>query len=402
MHKSTLRALLLTLGGVVLVGTGLPAHAAGAPTSTIAPNSAKSANQISLGGVVVPLRTIDAVSLVSGRVNFVLGSIGTRVTAGQVVVAVNNSAQMANLQEAQAELLSAQIGWQTANIQYTRQLYSPRSNNVASPMSIGPSGLFNHYFTGPFAQMAGIQNPGLDRYADTVQSKDELLLAEQRIRVAQAKVANAQSALSDTNTYAPFDGVIMSKQVEVGGTVQPGSPLLVLADVSRMLVKVDVPEDLVPSMRLGQPVPITIGRTELPGIIYQIYPLAAPSTHTVPIKIMLPPGAPVASGMYATITLPGNGADGVSQSPQVAVPETALIKGYYLPCVLVVNPHTHKTEIHVLRLGETLPHGMVVVLAGLKSGDQVVLHPPAHAASGWEPGHTPHTVADRSGASSRG
>lgn len=382
MHKYAAGSRLGVLAGFALLSLSLSARAADAPISTIAPNSAQSANQISLGGVVVPLRTIDAVSLVSGRVNFVVGSIGTRVSAGQVVVAVNDSAQMANLQQAQAELLSAQIAWQTANIQYTRQLYSPRSNNVSGPMAFGPMGLFNHYVTGPFSQFAGIQDPGLDRYADTVESKNELLLADQQIHVAQAKVANAESALSDTNTYAPFDGVIMSKQVEVGGTVQPGSPLLVLADVSRMLVKVDVPEDLVPSMRLGEPVPITIGRTELPGIIYQIYPLAAPSTHTVPIKIMLPPGAPVASGMYATITLPGNGADGVSQSPQVAVPETALIKGYYLPSVLVMNPQTHRTEIHVLRLGETLPHGMVVVLAGLKSGDQVVLHPPAHAASG--------------------
>ncbi|MFV2061199.1 MAG: efflux RND transporter periplasmic adaptor subunit, partial [Gammaproteobacteria bacterium] len=105
-----------------------------------------------------------------------------------------------------------------------------------------------------------------------------------------------------------------------------------------------------------------------------IYPSANNNSHTVTVKFDLPSGAPVATGMYAQVQLPDNTAQ---TQPLLVIPRSALISGSSLPGVKLLT-NNNKTELRVLRLGHDLRDGRVVVLAGLKSGDRIIIN-----SQGW-------------------
>ncbi|MEJ2645157.1 MAG: efflux RND transporter periplasmic adaptor subunit [Gammaproteobacteria bacterium] len=341
-------------------------------------------NRVTLGGVVVPYKTVRTVALTGGRVTYVVGEVGTVVHAGQPCVAIDDTREAAALSQAQAHLASAMADWRSAFAAYQKEIFSPAVNDVTGPGSLGPSGLFNMFFTRPFASAAGIENPRLMRWATQVASYQRTLAAGQQVRAAADELTKARSALYDTRAYAPFNAVIIGKQVEIGDTVQPGTPLMTLAFVGRMRVKVDVPERLVSVLQLGQTLPVIVegGRVSIPAAVAEIYPLADPSTHTVTVKLDLAPGAPVASGMYASVSLPEAGP---LSGAEVVIPEEALISGNYLPTVLALPAGAQQSQLRVLRLGESLPNGRVVVLAGLRPGERIVLNPPPQAPAGWMP-----------------
>jgi HlyD family secretion protein len=88
--------------------------------------------------------------------------------------------------------------------------------------------------------------------------------ARQEVARADATVAAASDNLRKTRFVAPFDGVVSALNVEAGENVitgtmnNPGTEILVVSDLSRMLVKADVDETDVVDMKLGQKAKITV------------------------------------------------------------------------------------------------------------------------------------------------
>jgi HlyD family secretion protein len=92
-------------------------------------------------------------------------------------------------------------------------------------------------------------------------------------------VAGAADNLRKTRFVAPFDGVVSALNVEAGENVitgtmnNPGTEILVVSDLSRMLVKADVDETDVVDMKLGQKAKITVDAlpdTSFPGTVTEI------------------------------------------------------------------------------------------------------------------------------------
>ena len=88
--------------------------------------------------------------------------------------------------------------------------------------------------------------------------------ARQELARSQAAMTAAADNLRKTRFEAPFDGVVSALNVEAGENVitgtmnNPGTEILVVSDLSRMLVKADVDETDVVDMRLGQKAKITV------------------------------------------------------------------------------------------------------------------------------------------------
>lgn len=111
---------------------------------------------------------------------------------------------------------------------------------------------------------AGIQKAGAD-----------IEVAKSQLRVAQADVNHAETMLSYTQLFAPFDGVVTSRKVDAGHFVQPagsasGSQLLTIANLSKVRVVVDVPEQEAAYVDAGYDDtqggdPVTILSSSLPG-----------------------------------------------------------------------------------------------------------------------------------------
>ncbi|UCH59678.1 MAG: efflux RND transporter periplasmic adaptor subunit [Anaerolineales bacterium] len=87
---------------------------------------------------------------------------------------------------------------------------------------------------------------------------DEMASAAARINAAQANLQAARVALENIELLAPFDGTIVDLRVKAGELVNPGQPVLVLADFSQWVVETeDLTELEVPDISLGQATEIT-------------------------------------------------------------------------------------------------------------------------------------------------
>jgi len=75
---------------------------------------------------------------------------------------------------------------------------------------------------------------------------------------AQQAVEYAKSMVSDTALYAPSDGVVKTKDSLVGETLSPGTPVVTLADLDHIWIRVYVSEDKYGALKLGQAVDVTV------------------------------------------------------------------------------------------------------------------------------------------------
>jgi HlyD family secretion protein len=96
-------------------------------------------------------------------------------------------------------------------------------------------------------------------------SKDTIAVKRQQVRAiresrraAVAQLAEAQANLAERHVVAPADGTILSRPVEVGDVVAPGSPIFRLVDLSRLYLKVYIPEPDIPKIKLGDPADVIV------------------------------------------------------------------------------------------------------------------------------------------------
>lgn len=103
--------------------------------------------------------------------------------------------------------------------------------------------------------------------------------AAEEVTRAQSALEAAQDALSKTRFHAPFDGVVSALNVEQGeivitGTMNnPGTQIMTVSDLSRMLVRADVDETDVVDMKIGQQAKISVDAmpdTTFPGRVTEI------------------------------------------------------------------------------------------------------------------------------------
>jgi multidrug resistance efflux pump len=110
---------------------------------------------------------------------------------------------------------------------------------------------------------------------DTIELKQQQVRAFQELRrAAVAQLAEARANIKEREIRAPVDGTILSRTVEVGDVVNPGSPVFVMVDMRRLYLKVYIPEPDIPKLKLGDPAEITVdafpGRN-FPARITKIY-----------------------------------------------------------------------------------------------------------------------------------
>ncbi|APZ44630.1 hypothetical protein BW247_08845 [Acidihalobacter ferrooxydans] len=328
-----------------------------------------------LGGYVIPRYEVTLSAQAPGRVSFVLGGAGTPVTQDSVLVRLGEAGLLAKRAEAVASFYSAQAAWQNSIDQYGYQLrqYNPMSSWM-NPFAWGGQGMATLLGRGVSSPMASYAAGVANRAADQT-------IARAKLESARARIHQIDAALRDTVSVAPFNGVVLSKNVNVGDSVQPGQPLMTIASGGARQVELRVPDAMAAQLRVGQALWVNLSgvSSAIAGTVAEIDPQADPRTHTVTLKLDLPTDVSPRLGSYAQVVFPSH--DRYAQVP--VVPMSALLPGHSLPSVLVIkNGHS---QLRVLRLGEELQGGLVQVLAGLHAGETVIVSPPPGAAAGYMP-----------------
>lgn len=126
---------------------------------------------------------------------------------------------------------------------------------------------------------------------------NEVDTARTRLEVSQAELATAQAHMQRSRIFAPFDGMIDQRFVEVGAYLQVGMPVARIVDSSIAKVAVDVPERDIQFVRLGQKQQIVVETSGsisgtrpivLEGTVTYVSKIADPQTHSTRIEISVP------------------------------------------------------------------------------------------------------------------
>lgn len=263
---------------------------------------------------------------VSGRVVKLGFSDGQRVRRGQVLIQLDDALQAAQLQQAEA-----QAGIARTQLQRNRELLA---QNFVSASVV-----------------------------------DQAVAA---LQVAEAQVALSRAQLGRMQVLAPFDGVAGIRNVNLGEYVKDGAELVSVEDASSMWVDFRLPERYVPSLRLGQPVELSLDA--LPGRSFTARVEALDSQLDAGGRAMLvrarldKPGSELRSGLFARVRVVF-----ATRAQALVVPEEALVPlgGKQYLFKLVDAAGGKQAQRLEARLGLRVP-GKVEVLEGFKAGDWVV------------------------------
>jgi membrane fusion protein (multidrug efflux system) len=275
---------------------------------------------------------------VSGRISKIGFNDGQRVRRGQLLVQLDDTLQIAQLQQAQAQASIART-----NLQRNRELVA--QNFVSASV--------------------------VDQSAAALQ-------------VAEAQVALAQAQLARMRIVAPFDGVAGISTVNLGDYVKDGADLVNIEDTSSMWVDFRLAERFLASLKPGQGVEIQLdampGR-KFTGQVDAIDSLLDANGRSLLVRARLRnPGGELRSGMFARTRVVFSVRD-----QALVVPEEALVpQGGKQYIVKVVDAPTGKLAQRIeARIGMRLP-GKAEILEGLKAGDLVVTAGQARAMRGTE------------------
>ncbi len=354
---------------------GPPAAQPQKPENVIEVRAIRMRPTVTLGGTVVPLKDVTLAAELPGRVNFIAGKEGDAFDEGTLLVALNDEELQARRRAALAALRSADAELRNAGITFSREIWNPQgAPTTKAPGGMGLPSLFDQMFTTPAQNVMGFQYPGVDRYTNLYGYGTRIEQARSAFLQAESEIQQLDAKIRDSKSIAPFSGMIISKLVEEGDTVQPGQPMLSFADTEVLQAEVDVPARLMyRGMREGDVVDarLDVGYRRVKARVAQIYPMADPQRHTVKVKFDLAPGSPAAPGMYAEVMVPDPSAPA---RDMVVIPRSAVIRRGSLPMVQVATA-TDKKELRLVRLGESVDRNYVSVLSGLTPGEQVYATP---------------------------
>lgn len=368
---------------IILLTSSILNISAYADSDVIQVEAVKQRGEAVLGGTVIPYKVVTLSAQLPGRVELVAGEEGDQFVSGALLVEINDDDILARRRAALAQLSSVEAALRNNQVQYSRELYAPNSRSMNRAPGMGLPMMFDNMFTRNFSDFTGQGDSYIERQADLYAQGAGIDQAQALVMSARSNLEELDTKLRDARSMAPFDGMVLKKNVEIGDTVQPGQPLLTFGHTKFLRIQAEVPARLVQYLEVGTMVPayLDVGRTRVEARISQVYPLADADRHTVTVKFDLPMGVPGGPGMYAEVHVPSGE---VSQQDIPVIPASAVIRGGSLPAVLVVNDQ-NSSELRLLRLGTENEDGKVAVLSGLTPGEQIIDNPPPGASSGWMP-----------------
>ncbi|HVX88897.1 MAG TPA: efflux RND transporter periplasmic adaptor subunit [Gemmatimonadales bacterium] len=205
------------------------------------------------------------------------------------------------------------------------------------------------------------------------------LQADAMLADARARYATAELNLRRTEIRAPFRGVVASRPARVGDMVQTGAAIATVVDPGSLRLEAQVPVDQLATLKLGTPVLFTVSGYEgrqFRGTVTRMSPAVDPVTRQVPIVVRLPniEGALV-SGLFA------QGRVATKSRAGITVPSTAIDQRGLRPVVYrIKGGRLERVEV---TLGFEDPVAeRTEVLTGLAGGDTLVMG----SAQGLPPG----------------
>jgi len=202
---------------------------------------------------------------------------------------------------------------------------------------------------------------------------------------ARAQLAAAQATLNLAKIIAPFDGTVTAAKPQTGDMVSAGQTAFRVDDLSHLLVDLQISEVDINNIAAGQPVTITldaIPNKTYQGLVSKVNLSAKAGQGGVNYKVSITltdADELVKPGMTAVVTIAVNQVTNTLMVPNSAV---RMLNGQRIVYVLKEN---QAVPVNI-RLGASANDNSQVVGGNLKTGDLIILNPPANTPV---PGLTP-------------
>jgi len=195
---------------------------------------------------------------------------------------------------------------------------------------------------------------------------------EQQVR---AKMKYAQIMKGYAYVYAPFNGTVIKKMVDLGDMAAPGMPLFIIGD-KNLVFHSQIDEKLFPNINLGDVYKIKIETVdrEVEGKVIEKSNSIDPMSRSFSVKLTIPNDGIVSSGMYGKLYIP------LEAEEKIFIPKSAILYWGQLTAVYRVDKDgiLHLTFV---KTGEE-KDDMIEVLSGLQPGDVIVAENPEKACDG--------------------
>jgi RND family efflux transporter MFP subunit len=204
------------------------------------------------------------------------------------------------------------------------------------------------------------------RYQNALEEmREKVAIATQR----RAELNIAKKQLADAATYSPFDGIVHERRASPGEFLQSGTPLLVIAAVNPLRLRLQVPERESVQIRPGQALEIRVGEATnvYRSTISRVSPILAESNRMLRVEADVPSSPALRPGLFAEATIIVSTNDSA-----LTIPVEAVTSFVGLEKAFIVEKG--KAVEKSLTTGRK-QDGFVEVLSGISAGDQVILHP---------------------------
>jgi RND family efflux transporter MFP subunit len=329
---------------------------------------------LNASGYVTPRRRATVAAKITGRVTGVFFDEGMHVKNGQILATLDDSdakraldSAIADRNSTQAQIIDYQVQLKNAEIELHRA---------------------NELLT------AGVQSQEtLDNARTSVDSlKAKIALTKEQVLASDARINEAQQAVDNCVIRAPFEGIIVSKDAQVGEMISPISAgggftrtgVATIVDMNSNEIEVDVNEAYIARVEPGQPVTAVLDAYpdwQIPSKVRTVIPTADRQKATVKVRISFLKLDPrILPDMGIKVTFLGDAPD-TKNGPEAAatVPAGALRDENGKKIVFLVKDE--KLERRAVTVGTT-NGGDAQILAGLVAGDTVVVKGPADLHDG--------------------
>ena len=356
----------LVVAGIILYRIGVIAPDATVDVTTVSMvYPSQSLSVLNASGYIVAQRKAAVASKMTGRLTALLVEEGSPVKKGQVLAKMENADTAAARAQAEANLSNARAVLKQAKVE---------RDNLMQDYD-----RYKRLIAGGYVSQSDYDAVNT-RY---LRSIEVVKAADAAVRAAEASLAGAEVNFDYAFIRAPFDGVVLTKNADVGDIVTPLSAsatskaaVVTLADMDSLQVEVDVSETSITLIKVGQPCDIqldALADRRYRGVVHAIVPTVDRAKATVLVKVKFLDRDPrMLPDMSAKVSFLSRELSGEELKSRLAVNSYALVDKNKTSVVYRISDGKVRETVVTTagKLGD-----MTEVTSGLKPGDRVVLKP---------------------------
>lgn len=292
---------------------------------------------MAIQGDLRPVEDVPVRARIEGNLEAVTVREGDRVGRGQVMARFESSQEVGAQRSAEADLESAKAD--SVNAQWNAD------------------------------QSAELFKAGAIPERDLRTAQQALVAANARVSAARSRLIAAARGLEDTRVVAPISGVVSTRNVESGETVNRGAQMFTVVRNDVLELEAAVPARFAGDVRVAMPVRFNAGGREMTGRVARVSPTINPANRSVTIYLQLPnPGGALKGNTFATGRIVARTVDGT-----IVIPTSAIRYGQQQDAPFVYRIANDVVEYQPVQLGIVDEgKGIIQITSGLEAGDRVI------------------------------